>query len=312
MKVFKLLLLSFSFVAIFFASCKKDDAAPIVSNSNPAIVEAPNLKVENGMLVFSDITSFSNTYLWMHSNVDKINTTFDDIKGFTSMKKAFFNIDVDHLASLEDLNQYSDIAYWKNESGENSQEMLVHNLFYANLFNEKGLVKIGDKIGKVGVDQNWYFFDEKYLSKIATFRNLSEIPNVQKLDVPKVKVNSNRGTSEIMFCHNGYYTRRVNCSSSPGWIMTAYISINGFPPTYTGTGTDAFVYTKKRGLFGAWVSHSVDKISMTSGIETWTSPINQTLSSAVFPFIGNVQVTATIRDLSSCWGQNDFSPKNVF
>jgi hypothetical protein len=263
MKVFKLLLLSFSFVAIFFASCKKDDAATRASTpkdqltgTNTLEIVAPNLKSENSVLVFKDLDDFNNTYLWMEKNSEKVDQLFFDLANFKSMRSAFYSIETDDFKDPSDLNQYSDIAFWKKSLEGTDIEMLIRSPFYSQLFNDKGLVKVGSQYIKVGIDQNWYFFDEKYIDEISTYRVLSDIPNVKKVNLSQL--NGRNKQQDFMFCWTGsYHMRKANCYRVDGFILQQPNNI----PIPTGVNTFE-VYTKKRCIFGAWCNVCVQEISI--------------------------------------------------
>lgn len=251
-------------------SCKNQDITNADSNENT--IESPSpfhlVKSEKGVLSFNNFTDFSLVASYLNEDLNRIKD-LPKFEKFTSLSDAFNKMTTIEFASEEQINEYKDIAYWRQEGNEQYLDMVISNPSYSLLFNDKGIVKIGDKIFKHTADKV-YIFDATFEGK-----DIENIPltQIKTIDVPQPNslVNERASNCSTVYQYSGgNQNRKVQGSASANWTMSGdplYVNT-----TFAADGTFLLKTSNyKRGFLGRWYSNQGFPIGVSVGSVTYSA-----------------------------------------
>lgn len=200
---------------ISFSCQKKEEGAiPQIKNSFPI---ANNVTTKEGRLVFNTRSDFSSVVQSLFENQKKIENFEDQFVGFTSNKQAFENYSK-KLTEDSDFNEeaIADFAFVREDNGEKYLERTIDLHLLAYLFNDKGVLQIGDSIYKYTYDFTYKFSKNKLTQlKSAKFNAAADgviaYPNVR--DKFEMRGNNLKSAMESVAEKKVYYspTKFMKC-----------------------------------------------------------------------------------------------------
>lgn len=183
-------------VLLISFSCQKEEevAIPQIKNSFPI---ASNVTTKEGRLVFKDKNDFKTVIQSLIKNQKEITNFENQFVGFTSNMQAFENFSKKLTeASPIDEEAIADFAFIHNDNGEKSLERTIDLHLLAYLFNDKGILQIGDSIYKYSYDFT-YKFNVNKLSQLKSAKlymsmdGVTKYPNIRnKFEMPSNELKS--------------------------------------------------------------------------------------------------------------------------
>lgn len=152
---------------LIFFSCQKKEEVVItqIKNSFPI---ASNVTAKEGRLVFNTRNDFNSVINTLFKNQKKIENFESQFSGFTSNKQAFEGIDSTFLKSINyNFDLISNYAKIIETPEGKSIERVIDNHLLASLFNDQGILQIGDSIFKFSYDFT-YKFNVSKLSQLKS------------------------------------------------------------------------------------------------------------------------------------------------
>lgn len=171
-------------------SCQKasTDEVPVKNNS---VTSAQNVTVKDGRLIFKNKTDFNATVKMLFDNQKSIKDFESQFPGFTSNKQAFERIDSLFLTSINyNYDLMSNYAIVLETPEGKSLERVIDIHLLAYLFNEEGILQIGDSIFKFSYDFTYKFNVDKLAQLKSAKIDLSSndviaYPNIRsKIELP--------------------------------------------------------------------------------------------------------------------------------
>jgi len=147
-------------IAIVY-SCQKAtiDEVPVKNNS---VTSVSNVTTKDGRLVFKSRNDFNSTVKMLFDNQKSIKNFESQFPGFTSNKQAFERIDSTFLKSIKyNYDLISNYATIRETPEGKSLERVVDMHLLAYLFNDEGILQIGDSIYKFSYDFTYKFNVDK-------------------------------------------------------------------------------------------------------------------------------------------------------
>jgi hypothetical protein len=169
---------------LLLISCEQQ--TDIAKNNNDSLLSVDNIKVVDGRLVFSNYTHFNNTIDYIFKNQDLAEGFESRFKGFTSNRLAFKSIDSSLIATLDnDFSKIKDYAFIQEIEGEKNLERVIDLPLLTYVFNEKGILQIGDSIFKFTYANTYKFHSNRMedFSEKKTMNDLEGVsvyPNIRK------------------------------------------------------------------------------------------------------------------------------------
>ncbi len=177
-------------------SCQKAaiDEVPVKNNS---VSSVQNVTAKDGRLIFKNKTDFNATIKMLFDNQKGIKDFEAQFPGFTSNKQAFERIDSTFLMSINyNFELISNYAIILETPEGKSLERVIDNQLLAYLFNDEGILQIGDSIFKFSYDFT-YKFNVNKLSQLKSAKldlSSNEVvayPNIRsKIELQKTKLKS--------------------------------------------------------------------------------------------------------------------------
>jgi hypothetical protein len=263
-------------MAFLWVSCKKDDQSTATPSYQEKLDFNSLVHVENGILVFKSNEDFQKLYDILATNENEV-TNFEEAFSteYTSMRKAFSSL-ANKDFRIDELLAYKEIAYWREEAEEKYVTRIIPNPIYAVLFNENGVVQIGNWILKY-TEKDLFIADKKFISMVD---NIATAPEVKTINLPVRSGVSERAAREcrnVYALKNGKQYRKLEGYTDPE-IKIVIDPITG-SGTLSATGW-FFLWTTnfKRGIFGSWNEYDVDLIGIDLGTRIWEEQ-NETTAS---------------------------------
>jgi len=183
-------------VLLISFSCQKREevAIPQVKNSFPI---ASNVITKEGRLVFNTRNDFNSVVQSLFENQKKVKNFEDQFVGFTSNMQAYENYSK-KLNEDSDINEeaIADFAFIREDNGEKYLERAIDLHLLAYLFNDKGVLQIGDSIYKYTYDFTYKFSKNKLTQLKSAKINVATdgviaYPNVRdKFEIPENNLKS--------------------------------------------------------------------------------------------------------------------------
>ena len=199
----------FLIIVIAIVSCQKAtiDEVPVKNNS---LTSLSNVTSKDGRLIFKNKTDFNATVKMLFDNQKTIKNFESQFPGFTSNKQAFERIDSTFLKSINyNYDLISNYATVIETPEGKSLERVVDMHLLAYLFNDEGILQIGDSIFKFSYDFTYKFNVDKLSNlKSAKLEGSSNgviaYPNIRsRIELPTKNLKSAQASvSEIRH----YYT----------------------------------------------------------------------------------------------------------
>lgn len=172
----------------------KDNAITLVSNAIPLV---NNIVSKEGRLIFKSKNDFNSTVKMLFDNQKGIENFESQFPGFTSNKQAFERIDSTFLESINyNYDLISNYATIRETPEEKSLERVVDMNLLAYLFNDEGILQIGDSIFKFSYDFTYKFNVDKLSqlksAKLAESTNgVIAYPNIRsRIELPTDNLKS--------------------------------------------------------------------------------------------------------------------------
>lgn len=210
-------------VIVFVSSCQKPSMDNILDNKVNSISKSnvipliDNIVSKEGRLVFKDKNEFNSTIKTLFDNQKEIKNFESQFSGFTSNKQAFERIDSTFLKSINyDYDLIRDYATLIETPEGKSLERVVDMHLLAYLFNDDGILQIGDSIFKFSYDFTYKYNVDKLLqlksAKLDLLTNgVIAYPNIRsRIELPSKNLKSAQASvSEFSY----YYTssRFIKC-----------------------------------------------------------------------------------------------------
>lgn len=183
-------------VLIVLFSCQKEEevAIPQIKNSFPI---ASNVTTKEGRLVFKTRNDFNAIIQSLFENQKKIENFDNQFVGFISNMQAYENYSK-KMTEDSDINEeaIADFAFIRMANGEKYLERTIDSHLLAYLFNDKGVLQIGDAIYKYTYDFT-YKFSENKLTQLKSAKinaatdGVFAYPNVRdKFEIPENNLKS--------------------------------------------------------------------------------------------------------------------------
>lgn len=200
------------FALIFLVgSCQKTTNDEITANEvsmkGNVIPLVSNVTSKEGRLVFKSKSDFNSTIKVLFENQKKIENFETQFSGFTSNKQAFERIDSTFLRSVNyNFDLVSNYAIIIETPEGKSLERVIDNHLLASLFNDEGILQIGDSIFKFSYDFT-YKFNVNKLSQLKSAKldlSTSDViayPNIRsRFELPTKSLKSVKASvSEFRF-----------------------------------------------------------------------------------------------------------------
>ncbi|MBX9785054.1 MAG: hypothetical protein K2X48_17335 [Chitinophagaceae bacterium] len=256
MKKFNKFLFLLAFI-LFFISCKK------TNSSN----QEQNIKLENGILVFSNFTELTNTL----RNLNKINDSDKDKWekniGFISFRKLFDQV-LDQLSNSNTKDEFDRIIAKNTEliTVENDEiKSTLGNNYFAPVVNSKGIVRVGNDYYRFFNSKETIVLDgseEKVLIASNETLNTDNKKGIYRINFQE---KSNNVASRFT-CSSGYMSGCVssNGSNRRGFHNLEfgyYLGIDRDPVTllpvsFTREGSVYLKFGAQKRILGTWNSYS--------------------------------------------------------
>jgi len=236
----------------FFSGCSGGEE-PNPAGQNQEII------VQNAMVAFPNYESFKATYTDVLDGRLSIDSFCKDLSGYTSLKSAYDEFS-DRITNGEESDalelEYNNILTTINEHGEESLVRITPNHFFASVFNEKGLLMVGDQVYKIYLDKIKTASVDDFDFSTSDMENVKRV-NVLAIDRKILTVNSETGDGRIE-------AKTGNCSIE---FKTGGDKFRVLGNIYYETLTDAsgfnykaFVPTvrfqRKKNIFSSWKPHT--------------------------------------------------------
>lgn len=197
-------------IALITLSCEKSKIDVLGKNGN-ALSTIDKIKVIEGRLVFQNYQDFNQTINYLFINQNQIKDFESQFKGFTSNKQAFEKIDSSYLAKINyDFSKIGDFAFIQKINNEKSLERVIDLPLLSYVFNDKGIVQIGDSIFKFTYEFT-YKFNVAKLNQFKSSKSyndqdgVSAYPNIRKRYEIEPRLKSTKASlSEV----TNYYTSK--------------------------------------------------------------------------------------------------------
>lgn len=186
----------FLIIVIAIVSCQKAtiDEVPVKNNS---VTSLANVTSKDGRLIFKNKSDFNATVKMLFDNQKSIKNFESQFPGFTSNKQAFERIDSTYLKSINyNYDLISSYATVIETPEGKSLERVVDMHLLAYLFNDEGILQIGDSIFKFSYDFTYKFNVDKLSqlksAKLAGSTNdVIAYPNIRsRIELPTTNLKS--------------------------------------------------------------------------------------------------------------------------
>jgi hypothetical protein len=183
-------------VLFIFFSCQKNEYVDVnqIKNSFPIV---SNVTIKEGRLVFKNRNDFNSVVQSLFENQKRVKNFEDQFVGFTSNNQAYENYSQKFMED-SDINEetIADFAFIREDNGEKCLERTIDLHLLAYLFNDKGVLQIGDSIYKYTYDFTYKFGQNKLIQlKSAKINQETDgviaYPNVRdKFEMPENNLKS--------------------------------------------------------------------------------------------------------------------------
>lgn len=262
MKTNRIIWSFYTIIMIVFLGCQKEvtEKSTIVE-SNPQFKSGypilSGIEVIDGRLYFENQSEFAVALQTLFNNQNNLDGFEEQFRGFNSSRMAFDLVNEQMVESLNgNISTLSNYAILLNKNGDTCLEPVIDRLVLSVLFNDEGVLQIGQKIWK----ETYYYFYEMDLETFKQNRNSFQrgsIPGLNVYPIERKTTNTNMD-SEITSCTNNYATKKRMRGE-----------LNQFrSPVYN----DITVETKnrKKGFLGIWYSLKADEIHLDgTGTYNW-------------------------------------------
>lgn len=245
---------SLSFLAFFMLnlSCTKDEKLTVGKTE---------IMLKDGMLQFVDFKAFSEMYDYLSAEI--LRTKSIGFKNFTSAEQAYLETNEANKDKPMEQNKINEnVAKWSEDTnGEKFLRRVIDNPIYAALFNDKGLIKIGDQILKNEGDV-MFIFDYEYIDKIATIQQIPGLQVIRQQGESNLEKNceNNSECSNAYALKNGNQWKKVRGSVNAEAVLLSAPG-GGWYWQYTGRYLYGTTH-QQRGLFGAWYSNRAETLKI--------------------------------------------------
>lgn len=204
-------------IAILFViySCEKSRLEETPINKEVSMNVVPlvsNVTSKEGRLVFKSKSDFNSAIKMLFDNQKKIKNFESQFPGFTSNKQAYERIDSVYLKSINyDYDRISNCATIRETPEGKTIERVIDMHLLAYLFNDEGILQIGDSIFKFSYDFTFKFNVNKLSQLKSAKLDLSSndvvaYPNIRsRIELPTNNLKSAQASiSEFSY----YYTSK--------------------------------------------------------------------------------------------------------
>lgn len=184
-------------VVVFLAlSCQKNTFEDVSQKSNSFPV-VQNVETKDGRLIFKSRHDFDKVMKTLFETQKSIKNFEDQFSGFTSNKQAFEKIDSTFLRSIDyNFDLISNYAILLETPEGKSLERVVDIHLLSFLFNDDGILQIGDSIFKFSYDFTYKFNVDK-LSQLKSAKltgstnDVIAYPNIRsRVELPTNRLKS--------------------------------------------------------------------------------------------------------------------------